>query len=255
MDEFWNNVRPRLVDLGERFAAAVFVVLVGWMAMRILLGPLRRALDRSRFDPTVVSFLLSSTRSILLLVILAAVLQQLGVETASLLALLGAAGLAIALSLQGSLANFASGLLLLSFRIVRVGDQIEVGDVRGKVRELLPFHVVIETPDHQRVTLPNTLLTTTPLRNNSALPSRRVQWTLTISARRNLGDARERLVACLRADRRVRSEPPPEVIVSDWAEEKRTLTVTAWVDTGDFTAVKEGLLEQLGNCLGEVSSQ
>jgi small conductance mechanosensitive channel len=250
MDDLWTNLRPRLLDLGERFAAAVFVVLVGWLAMRILLGPLRRVLSRSHFDPTVVSFLLNSTRSVLLLVILAAVLQQLGVETASLLALLGAAGLAVALSLQGSLANFASGLLLLSFRIVRVGDQIEVGDVRGEVRELLPFHVVIETADRQRVTLPNTLLTTTAVRNNSASPIRRVQWTLTISSRRDIAAARERLLACLRSDRRIRSEPAPEVIVSEWSEEKRTLQVNAWVDTGDFAAVKEGLLEQLGNCLG-----
>jgi len=251
MDELWNNLRPRLVELGERVAAALFVVLIGWIAIRTLLGPMRRLLSRSRFDPTVASFLVSSTRSVLLVVILAAVLQQLGVETASLLALLGTAGLAVALSLQGSLANFASGLLLLSFRIVRVGDQIEIGDVRGQVRELLPFHVVIETADNQRVTVPNTLLTTNPVRNNSALPVRRVQWALTISPRRDVNAVRQCLLERLRADHRIRVEPPPEVTVSEWAEDKRTLSISAWVNTGDHQAVKEGLLEQLGTCVSE----
>src|SRR5262249_58081401 len=115
--------------------------------------------------------------------------------TASLLALLGAAGLAVALSLQGALANFASGLVLLAFRMVRLGDQIEVGDVRGRVREMLPFHVVLETADNQRITVPNTLLTNGPVRNHSALPDRRVQWTLPVSGRADLAAARAALRA------------------------------------------------------------
>jgi small conductance mechanosensitive channel len=252
MEELWNNLRPRLVDLGERIAAAIFVVLIGWLAIRVLLGPLQRLLGRSRLDPSVASFVVSSTRSVLLIVVLAAMLQQLGVETASLLALLGTIGLAVALSLQGSLTNFAAGLLVLSFRIVRVGDEVEVGDVRGRVREMLPFHVVIETADHQRVTVPNALLTTGPVRNNSTLPYRRVQWTLTIGPRRDLAVVRQKLLECLRADSRIRTEPAPEVSVSEWAEDKRTVVAIAWVDGGDYTAVKNELLEKLGTCLGEV---
>jgi small conductance mechanosensitive channel len=249
MDELWNNLRIRGVELSERIAAAAFVVFIGWLALRILLGPLQRLLGRSRLDPSVASFLASTARSVLILVILAAALQQLGVETASLLTLLGTIGLAVALSLQGSLANFASGLLLLSFRIVRVGDQVEVGDVRGRVSELLPFHVVIDTPDNQRISVPNTLLTSNPVRNNSVLTIRRIQWNLTVGPGLNLGAARRAIQERLRADPRVKSEPAPDLFVSEWSEEKRTVTVTAWTAPADALAVKQEMLEELGRCV------
>lgn len=253
MDELWASLRPRVLDLSQRVAAAAFVVVLGLLASRFLVGPLRRLLGRSRLDPSVVSFLSSTARSALLLVVLVTVLQQLGVETTSLIALLGTAGLAVALSLQGSLANFASGLLILSFRIVRVGDQIEVGDVRGRVSDMLPFHVVVDTLDNQRIIVPNTMLTTGPVRNNSALPTRRLQWSLTVGPGRDLAVATAAVLACLKADPRVRAEPAPEVFVTDWADDKRTLSAAAWVDTADALAVKQELLGQLGKCLGRAS--
>src|SRR5437867_9803998 len=120
MDEFWRIVQQPLVEecAGRTLGAAV-ILAVGWLAMRFLVGPLRRMLERSRADPSVASFLANSARSALIIVVVLGVLHQLGVQTASLLTLLGASALAIALSLQGSLANFASGLLILSFRMVR----------------------------------------------------------------------------------------------------------------------------------------
>ncbi len=245
MDELWTTLRVHSLELAERIAAAAVLLLLGWLAGRVLVGPLRRLLSRSRVDPSVASFLVSTARSALLLVILVAVLQQLGVQTASLITLLGAAGLAIALSLQGSLANFAAGLLLLSFRIVRVGDQVEVGDVRGRVSDMLPFHVVIDTTDNQRITVPNTVLTTNPVRNNSRLPTRRAQWTLTIGPSRDIDAVKQAMDERLRAEPRVRAEPPPRIVVRDWAEDKRTLTVTAWVATEDYEAVQAGMLEEL----------
>jgi small conductance mechanosensitive channel len=148
MDLTWETVRLTGIGLAGRFVGALVILAVGWLTVRYLITPLRRLLERSHFDPSVASFLANTTRSALIIVILLGALQQLGVATASLLTLLGAAGLAIALSLQGSLANFASGLLVLSFRTARVGDFIEVGDIRGRVSELLPFHVVLVTLDN-----------------------------------------------------------------------------------------------------------
>jgi small conductance mechanosensitive channel len=254
MDDLWAGLRPRLMDLSQRVAEAAFILLLGWLAGRFLVGPLRRLLGRSRLDPSVASFLFSSARSGLLLVVLVTVLQQLGVETTSLIALLGTAGLAVALSLQGSLANFASGLLLLSFRIVRVGDQVEVGDVRGRVSDMLPFHVVIDTPDNQRITVPNTLLTTAPVRNNSVLPFRRAEWKLTLGPQRDLAAALRALRERLQTDPRVRPEPAPEVWVSEWSDDRRTLSAAAWVTTEDYLSVKQNLLEELGKSIGEVQS-
>jgi small conductance mechanosensitive channel len=249
MDELWRKIYADLVTYAPRLLGALIILAVGWLALRFLVAPLRRLLDRSRLEPSLASFLCNSARALLLVAVLLAVLQQLGVATASLLALLGAAGLAVALSLQASLANFASGLILLAFRLVRVGDQIEVGDVRGRVREMLPFHVVVETADNQRVTLPNTLLTNGPVRNLSALPIRRAQWSLAVPARLDLAAVKEALRARLLADEQVLKEPPPQLFVQEWAEERRVLTVQAWVATADFQAVQEKLLEGLGQAV------
>lgn len=232
--------------LGERILAALVVLVVGWLALRYGSRPLQRLLERSRLEPLVVSFLVSSVRTLLLFVILLAVLQQLGVETASLLTVLGASSLAVALSLQGSLANFASGMILLSFRLVRVGDLVEIGDVRGRVAEMLPFHVVVHTLDNQRITLPNTLLTGGPVRNNSYLTMRRVQWTLPVAAAEDLAAVKAALLSRLQADSRIRSEPAPEVYLQEWGLDRRVLAVAAWTATADYLSVQQELLEELG---------
>jgi small conductance mechanosensitive channel len=195
---------------------------------------------------SVASFLVNSIRTAILLAVLLAVLQQFGLETTSLLTLLGTAALAVALSLQGSLANFASGLMILAFRTVRIGDSIEVGDVRGRVSEMLPFHIVVETLDNQRITVPNTLLTNGPVRNNTYLPSRRVQWTVPIGPRDDLETVKSALKSRLQADTRIHEEPPPQIFVQDWAADKRTLAVTAWAATMDYMTVQQELLEELG---------
>src|SRR5207248_10914669 len=172
-----------------------------------------RILARSRLDPTAASFLANTGRGVLLVAVILIALEQLGVQTTSLIALFGVIGLAVGLSLQGSLANFASGLLLLSFRTVRVGDWVEVGGVRGQVREMHPFHVVLVGEDNRVVTVPNTLLTGGAVANDSALPTRRVRWTLAVPPGADLAAARQALADRLRADPRVLSEPAPQVLV------------------------------------------
>lgn len=251
MNDAWLMARGWLLEYGGPVLGAVLILAAGWVALRFLLVPFRRLLERSRVDPSAASFLTSSLRTALLVAIFLGVLQQLGVQTASLLTLLGAAGLAIALSLQGSLANFASGLLILSFRMVRVGDLIEMGDVRGRVAELLPFHVVLVTADNQRVTVPNTLLTNGVVRNNSALPMRRVQWSLPVTPKDHLPAVKEAVRARLRSDGRVLAEPPPQIHVQEWAEDKRVLTITAWTTTADYLTVQQDGLEALGAALDE----
>jgi small conductance mechanosensitive channel len=232
---------------GFRVLGAAIIVILGWAATKLLTGPLHRLMGRSRLDPTVAAFLFNSLRGIILFAVILVVLQQLGVETASLLTLLGATGLAVALSLQGSLANFASGLLVLSFRMVRVGDMIQVGDVRGRVTDLLPFHVVVVTADNQTVTIPNTALTNGPVRNDSALAARRVQWSLPLTASDDLAAVKVTLLARLRSDPRILPEPMPQVFVQDWQADKRVLTILAWSRTEDAVAVQQELLEVLGS--------
>jgi small conductance mechanosensitive channel len=250
----WQHLPSWVGDFSRRLAGAVLILLLGATAHRFLVGPLRRLLARSRLDPSLASFLVNSVRTAILLFVLIAVLQQFGLETTSLLTLLGTAGLAVALSLQGSLANFASGLMLLAFRTVRIGDVIEVGDVRGRVSEMLPFHIVVETFDNQRITVPNTLLTTGPVRNNTYLPARCVQWTLPIRAGTDLSTAKAALLSRLHMDPRIHKGPPPRIYVQEWTPDKQTLVVSAWTATADYLAVQQELLEELGKSVEAIQS-
>src|SRR4051812_38193107 len=124
MDELWRTLPDLLLSYAGRIIGALLMLIAGWIALRLLVGPLRRWLERSRCDPSVASFLVNSARGAMLVAVFLAVLQELGMQTASLLTLVGAAGVAIALSLQNALANFAAGLIILAFRMVRIGDHI-----------------------------------------------------------------------------------------------------------------------------------
>jgi small conductance mechanosensitive channel len=252
MANLGQTVQQFVQDYGAHILGAVLILAVGWLLLRILVGPLRRLLERSRFERTAASFLVNSLRAVVLFAIFLGVLNQLGVQTASLLTLLGAVVLAVSLALQGALANFASGLVVLSFRIARVGDLIETGDIKGRVVELLPFHAVVVTADNQRVTVPNTMLTNTAVRNHTSLSTRRVEWSLPLTAKDELTMAKEQLRACLQADARILPDPPAQVYVKEWSEEKRVLAVNAWTATEDYQAVQQDLLEMLGKKLDEV---
>ena len=246
MDALWVKVQGWANEYAGHVAGAAVIFLVGVLALRYLIAPFRQLLERGRMQPSGASFLANTARGVVLVVVVIGVLQQLGIETTSLLTALAAAGLAVALSLQNALANFTAGLLVLAFRMVRVGDVIDVGGLRGRVADLYPFHVVLISDDNQTLTLPNTLLTGGGVRNFSALPLRRAQWLLPLSAGIDLGAAREALLGRLRADPRVLSEPAPRVFVQEWAADKRVLAVQAWTSAADHLAVQEELLEALG---------
>jgi small conductance mechanosensitive channel len=249
MLEWWQTYHETVEKYAGAGGQVLIILVVGWLALRYLAVPLGRVLERGRVDPSLSSFLVNSARTVILAVVLVAVLQKVGVPTASLLAVLGAAGLAIALSLQNSLANFAAGLLVLSFRIVRLGDLVEIGEFRGRVAEMLPFHIVLITADNQRITVPNTLLTAGGVRNHTALPTRRAQWALVLAAGDDLTAAREVLRGRVAADPRVLAEPPPQVFVQEWAPDRRVVAVQAWTSTADYPAVQQDLLEVLGSAL------
>jgi small conductance mechanosensitive channel len=252
MNDAWQEFyRMGLVYAGRTLGAAI-ILAVGWLGVRFVVMPLRRLLERGRFDPSVASFLVNSARAVIVVVIVLGVLQQMGVQTASLLTLLGAIGLAIGIALQGFLANFASGLLVLSYRMVRVGDLVEIGETRGRVTELLPFHVVVVTPDNQRVSLPNTLLTGSAVRNLSALPSRRVQWSFPLMPKDNLAAVKETMLAHLQTDPRILSDPPPHAYVKEWSQDKRILVIEVWTSTANYQGVQDDLLEPLGARLEEM---
>ena len=244
--EDWQKL---MLDLALRAGRAVAVLAVGGLVIWFVSGPLRRMIGRTRFDPSAASFLANTARGVLLVAVILIALDQLGVQTGSLIALLAAAGLAIGLALQGSLSNFASGLLLLSFRTVRVGDWIEVGSMRGQVREMQPFHIVLISEDNRVVTVPNSMLTGGAVSNDSALPTRRARWTLPVPTGADLAAVKAALAARLARTRSILAEPAPFVAVEEWDQDHPVLAATAWTSAADRAAVQRDLLEGLGKVI------
>jgi small conductance mechanosensitive channel len=247
MDGFWQELLRRAEMYSGHLAGAALILLVGIVALRYLVVPFRRLLERGRLEPSTASFLANSVRALLIVVIVIGVLQQFGVETTSLLTVLAASGLAIALSLQNTLTNFTAGLVLLSFRMLRVGDVIESGAMRGQVTEILPFHVVLIGDDNQQLTVPNSTLTNNGFTNHSARPSRRLQWLIPLRTGDDLTAAKAALCERLLAEARVLREPPPRAFVQEWSDDKRVLAVQAWAATADCPALREEMLEVLGH--------
>jgi small conductance mechanosensitive channel len=246
MSELWQKVEANLPAWGERALAVGLILVAGWFFARYLIGFLYRGLVRMGVSPGAVSFLANTVRAMLICAVILSVLQQVGVETTSMLALLGAGGAALFLSLQGFMVHFAAGLVLLGERLMRLGDTIEVGDVRGRVVEMQTFHVIVETAERVRVSVPNGTLMNNLFRNHSALPTRRVQWLLPLPASTDLAAVKEALTARLRQDPRVLKEPPPALFLREWAADKVTLAVQAWTATPDALSVQDELLESLG---------
>jgi small conductance mechanosensitive channel len=246
MDAFWHELRQRADLYGGRLLGGAVIVLLGFVALRYLVAPFRRLLERSRLEPSATSFAANSVRGLLILVIIIAVLQQFGVETTSLLTVLAAGGLAVALSLQNTLSNFTAGVILLSFRLLRVGDVIEIGSMRGRVTEILPFHTVLIGDDNQSFTVPNSTLTGTAFANYSARTARRIQWLLPVRSGDDLTAAKAAVCERLLADARVLREPAPRAFVQEWNDDRRVLAVQAWTAIADAQPVREELLEALG---------
>lgn len=219
---------------------AVTLWAAGWIAslVRRVIGRFHRVHP----DPTLQSFGSSLARYIVIVVGFVAVLQQLGVQTTSILAVLGAASLAIGLALQGALSNVAAGVMILLFRPYRVGDVIETGTRQGTVRNLDLFTTELATPDNIKVVVPNSKVFGDVILNYSYHPRRRVDVVFKVPLKTDIVAVLQRLRERVENDPRVRKDPPPLIEVIDLSEVFAQAAVRAWVARDDFSAVKTDLM-------------
>jgi small conductance mechanosensitive channel len=228
-----------------KLVAAILMVILGrWLARR-LTGLLARFLEHKKVDLTLVRFFDGIAYYSLLVLVLIAAAEQLGINTTSFLAVIGAAGLAVGLALKDSLANFASGVMLVLFRPFRVGDAVTAGGVTGKVEHIDIFNTVITTPDNQRIIIPNVSITSDVITNINANPTRRIDLTIGIGYTDDLTRAKKILMDIVAADGRILSDPAPQVAVSELADSCVNLVVRPWVDTGDYWDVRLDLIEKI----------
>ncbi|WP_333608267.1 mechanosensitive ion channel domain-containing protein [Arsukibacterium sp.] len=228
-----------------RIVAAIVIFYIGRMVARGLSGLMERALLSRSVDKAVVSFLSSIVYALILIATVLMALSQIGVQTTSFIAILGAAGLAVGLALQGSLANFASGVLIILFRPFKSGDFIDAGGITGTVDKIEIFQTIMKTPDNKKVLIPNAQITGSAITNFSAEPTRRVDLVIGISYDSDLLKAKQLLQQILKEDKRVLAEPAANVAVSELADSSINFVVRPWVNAADYWAVYWDTLEKV----------
>ncbi|GAB5381789.1 MAG: mechanosensitive ion channel [Aliiglaciecola sp.] len=230
---------------GPKLLLALFVLVIGFWVIGILLRGVDRALDSAKVDATLTRFLHSIISVVLKLLLIVVFASMIGVETASLIAMLGAAGLAIGLALQGSLANFAGGVLILLFKPFKAGDIIESQGYLGRVREIQIFNTILLTLDNQRVIIPNSLLSNGCVTNLFCEETRRVDVTFGISYEDDITKVKKLLHDLISSDERVLKDPAFEIYVSAHADSSINILTRCWVKSEDYWPMHFGLIEKV----------
>lgn len=226
-----------IMTYGVKLVGAIFTLLIGLWVANIILGVVRKILERSKVDQSLNSFLCSLVSILLKVMVYITALSVLGVEMTSFVAILGAAGLAVGLALSGTLQNFAGGVMILFFKYFKVGDFIEAQGYMGTVKEIQIFVTILTTPDNKTIILPNGPLSTGSLTNFSTQPLRRVDWTFGIGYGDNVDKAYEVLGKLIADDDRILKDPEPFMAVSALADSSVNIVVRVWVNAADYWGV------------------
>ena len=230
---------------GPRAIAVVLTLVLGWLAVKIVTRVVRGAMTRAKVDVTLVSFLGNVTYLGLMTLVVISTLGKLNVPTTSFVAVIGAAGLAVGFALQGSLGNFASGVLLIIFRPFRAGDYIEAAGIGGVVEDIHVFATKLRTPDNKAVIVPNSAITGGNITNYTAKGTRRVDLVFGIGYGDDIRKAKEILESILKNDARVLKDPEPTVAVLELGESSVNLAVRPWVKTEDYWNVLFDVTERV----------
>jgi len=222
------------IPWGIRIALALGIFIIGRIVVGIIMRVITRVMESRKVDATLIGFVSSIIRWILLLFVIIASLSQLGVDTTSLIALIGAAGLAIGLALQNSLSNFAAGVMLIVFRPFTRGDYVDAGGASGTVDSVSIFTTTLTTPDNKEIIVPNSAIMNGNITNFSARPTRRVDMVFGIAYGDDLRAARAILEDIIASDQRVLAEPAPVITVGELADSSVNFLVRPWVNSGDY---------------------
>lgn len=231
-----------LVQYSFSIVGALVLLMVGWLAARFLHRWALYGMRRIRgFDVTLAYFLANVVRYAVLILVVVMALGQFGVQTASIIAAMGAAGLAIGLALQGTLQNIAAGIMLLILRPFRLGETIETKDVNGTVQEIGLFTTELRTGDGLFQMVPNSMLWNTPVKNFSRLETRRFDLTVSLPVDSDIRKAETLLLGIATRDKRVNSKPAPATQVSEITKDTVSVTLQAWIKTTEYGATSRDL--------------
>jgi small conductance mechanosensitive channel len=230
---------------GLKILAAIFIFVIGRWIAKMIKKFLGKTMTRSGVDATIIPFVLDLSYVALLIMVIVASLGALGIQTTSLIAVLGAAGLAVGLALQGSLSNFAAGVLIVTFRPIRVGDYFEGAGTAGTVEHIQIFSTTAKTPDNKVIIIPNGKLLSDNIVNYSMKEIRRVDMTIGVSYADPIDKVKEILADILARDSRILPDPSPTIGLIQLADSSVNFAVRPWVKTEDYWAVYFDLHETI----------
>ncbi len=245
MDTYMGKAIEMAMEYGPKLLLAIITLLIGLWVIRLVVKSLNKAMEKAKVEASLQKFLESLTAILLKALLLISVASMVGIEATSFIAILGAAGLAVGLALQGSLANFAGGVLILLFKPFKVGDVIEGQGYTGKVDAIHVFNTIMKTPDNKTIIIPNGALAGGSITNYSTESRRRVDMTFGIGYGDDLLKAKNLLLQMVGADERVIKDPSPQIVVSELADSSVNLTVRAWCDTGDYWSIYFDMQEKV----------
>lgn len=247
LDDLLRSLLSEMVWVVVKLLVALFIYIIGRWIMRRILRMLDSLFERRQVDLSLRSFLRTTAKVIFSLILILIVVQTLGVNVTSLIAVFSAATLAIGMALSGTAQNFAGGLLILMMKPYRVGDYIMAQGQAGTVLDIKLFSTVIQTTDNRTIYIPNNTIATSIIDNYTTAPLRRIEWSVAISYGDSVETARTAIMEILRADKRIVEQPEPVVWVGALADSSVNLTVRAWVKNPDYWDVFYHCNEQFYN--------
>lgn len=240
------------IPWGIKIALALLIFVVGRIAVKLIVGLVKKLMNRSqKMDEMLINFVASIINAVLLLFVIIAALDQLGVDTTSLVALIGAAGLAIGLALQGSMQNFAAGVMILVFKPFKSGDFVDAAGVMGIVEVVNIFSTTFRTGDNKEVIVPNGSIYSGAITNYSARDTRRVDMVFGIGYDDDIRQAKTIFEKLLAEDERVLTEPAPTVALAELGDSSVNFNVRPWVRSADYWDVKWDMNEKVKLALDE----
>lgn len=253
MDINWDklNLDPQILwadyilPWGAQIILAILVFFIGRLVAKAVTNGIRKVMEKASLEPMLVNFLSNIIGSVLLLLVIVFSLSQLGIDTTSLVALLGAAGLAVGLALKDSLSHFAAGVMLILFRPFQVGDFCELDGEMGTVEQITILHTRLKTPDNKVITIPNGNVFSGTMTNFSEQPTRRIDMVFGIGYGSDLLKAKKILEEMCAADERILAEPAPRIAVHELADSSVNIICRPWVNAPDLWPVHWDMMEKV----------
>ncbi|EKO3662687.1 small-conductance mechanosensitive channel MscS [Vibrio metschnikovii] len=251
VNSWLTNNSDLFIQYGVNIISAILILFIGNIIVKTIAGSLANVLMKKEMDKAVVDFIQGIVRYTLFIIVLVAALSRIGVQTASVVAIIGAAGLAVGLALQGSLSNFAAGVLIVAFRPFKSGDYIEVAGTAGSVDSIHIFQTILKTPDNKMVVLPNSAVVNGAIVNYSHHATRRVDLLIGVSYKSDLNKTKQVLRDVVERDPRVLKDPAVRVEVHQLGDSSINFIVRPWVESADYWPVYWELTHKIKEALDE----